>query len=135
MKKLIPVILLCLACTGCGLSTAAKLMKSYRISLQAYQDAEIAAFQKGFISMPQHVTDEKHIEQLADYGVQADTYIINTDKADLITAVGNGLTTVENIEANDVTAIGDATAKSAASVAAAAIQNLLAQVEIQLGVK
>lgn len=137
MKRILAIALLAstLCVSGCGLSTAAKLMKSYRISLGAFQDAEISTYQAGFLSAPQHIKDQADIEKLADYGVIADTAILSSDKATLVTDIGNGLTVVASVEANDVTAISDQTKRAEVAVTVAALQNLLSQVSIALGVK
>lgn len=131
----IGLLLTSLTLAGCGLSSAAKVMKSYRISLGAFQDAEIAAYQKGFISQPKHIHDQADVEKLANFGIIADKAILASDKATVLVDVQNGLDVLTEIETNDVTAIGDATARSAVEVAVAGLKNLLTQVQLSLGVK
>lgn len=135
MKKFLAVALLSstICLSGCGLSTAAKLMKSYRISLGAFQDAEIATFQKGFITPQQHIKDQADIERLANYGAIADQAILSSDKANLTADVANGLAVVASVEANDVTAIGDPTSRATVELAVAGLDNLLQQVQLALG--
>lgn len=129
------VTVLAVACSGCGLATAARIMKSYRITLGGVQDTEIAIFHNGFITPAQHTKDQADIEKLANYGAIADTAILNSDKATLKTDVQNGLTTVAAIEANDVTAIGDPTSRAEIEVAMAGLGNLLNQAAAALGVQ
>lgn len=134
MRKLLalPLLLLLAGCPN-GLSNSAKIMKSYRISLGAFQDAEIGAYQKKFISQPKHVHIEADIEKLANFGVIADKAILASDKATVITDITNALAAVDEIEANDLTAIGDQTTRAAVEVAVAGIKNLLIQVQLSLG--
>lgn len=134
MKKLLVVPLLLLL-SGCSLSDAAKIMKSYRISLGAFQDTEIAAFQKGFITTSQHVHDQADIEKLANFGIIADKAILASDKASAIADVANAIAVVNEIEQTDVIAIGDANSRAEIEVAVAGLSNLLQQVSISLGVK
>lgn len=134
-KILILALALSMSAVGCGLGTAAKLMKSYRISLGAFQDAEISAFQAGFVTPDHHKHMQADVEKLGNYGIIADTALLKSDKATLTQDVANAMAAVQEAEANDVTAIGDATHRAAVEAAVGALQNLLAQVQIQLGVK
>lgn len=138
MKKILSIGLLAvvLLAVGCpNMQTAAQVMKTYRISLGAFQDTEIGAFQKGFVSQTQHVHDQADIEKLANFGIIADKALLASDKATLTTDIQNALVVVNEIEANDVTAIGDQTTRAAIEVAVAGISNLLQQVAISAGVK
>lgn len=124
-----------LVLSGCGLGQAAQVMKTFRISLAAFQDAEIAASQKGFITPSQHNHDQADVEKLAVIGASADRAIQAGDKAGVILDVQAGLAAVAEIEANDVTGITDATTRAEVEATIGALQNLLSQVGIQLGVK
>lgn len=136
MKRSILVLPLLLFLSGCpNMQTAAQVMKSYRISLGAFQDAEVAAFQHGNISPAQHVKDQADVEKLANFGIIADKALLASDKATLTTDIQNGLTVVQEIEQNDVTAIGNQTDRAAVEVAVAGLSNLLQQVAIAAGVK
>lgn len=133
MRKFL-VLPLLMFMAGCpSLNTSAKLMKSYRISLGALQDAEISVYQHGFESQPKHVHLEADIEKLANYGIIADKAILASDKATIQQDIANALTVVEEIEANDVTSIGDQNSRALIGVAVAGLKNLLEQVSISVG--
>lgn len=138
MKRLLSVVVLLviLPLAACpSMQTAAQVMKSYRISLGAFQDAEIATFQHGNISAAQHVKDQADVEKLANFGIIADKALVASDKATLTTDIQNGLTVVQDIETNDVTAIGNQTDRASVELAVAGLSNLLQQVAIAAGVK
>lgn len=108
-------------------------MKSYRISLGAFQDAEIAASQAGFVPPATHIHIQADVEKLANIGIIADQAILANDKTSAIADVNQALTIIQEIESNDVIAIGNTTTKAAIETAVAGLQNLVEQVSIQLG--
>lgn len=133
LALVLPAFLLLFGCPG--LSTSAKLMKSYRISLGAFQDAEISAYQKGFESQDHHRHIQSDVEKLANFGIIADKAILASDKATVTTDIANALTVVEEIEANDVTAIGDQNSRAVFEIAIGGLKNLLTQISLSVGAK
>ncbi len=138
MRKQFAVLLLAVAMiggAGCNLAQAAKVMKSYRISLKAFQDAEVATHDGGFISDAKHQHIEADIEKLANFGIDADKAILASDKATALQDVNNALDVLTEIETNDVTAIGDMQKRALVEVAVAGVKNLVTQVGLALGKK
>jgi hypothetical protein len=133
--KVFTALVLTIVLTGCGLGSAAKVMKSYRISLGAFQDAEISAFQQGQVPQDKHTHMQADVEKLANLGIDADRAILASDKATVIQDINTALTVVAEIEQNDVTAFGNPTTKAAVEVAVAGLSNLLQQVSIAAGGK
>lgn len=136
MKRVL-LLAVCLAvlATGCGLGQVAQIMKTYRIALGAYQDAETAAFQKGFETQKTHIAAEHDIEIMATAGITADQAIIASDKGTALTDINSALAAVNDIESNDVTGIGDPATRAAVEVAVAGLKNLITQVYTGLGGK
>lgn len=135
MKRFIPLLLCCVLLAGCGLGQVAQTMKTYRIALGAFQDAETAASTKGFESQATHQAMEHDVEILANAGIVADKAILASDKVTALVAVTNALTAVNDVEMNDVTAIGDQTTRAAVEVAVAGLKALITNVYNGLGGK
>jgi len=134
MKRFLAVpILAVFLCAGCGLTTVAKTMKTYRIALGGFQDTETAAFNAGLESQAPHIEMEKQVEILANAGVIADQAIIAGNKAQGLANVTLALNAINAVESNDVTAIGSLTTRAAVEVAVAGLKNLITQAYTGLG--
>lgn len=139
MKRIAVAVLavsLMFGATACNtLQDAAKVMKTYRISLKGFQDTEISLHDAGFISTAKHLHIEGDIEKLANLGAYTDKAILASDKATALQDVNNALDVLTEIETNDVTAIGDVTKRGLIEVALAGVKNIVTQVALALGKK
>lgn len=133
-KRALPILLLAVMLGGCpGLGTAAKLMKTYRVSLASFQDAETGAFQANLESAATHSSMAAKEEKLAKIGQAVDVAILASDKQTVIAQVSNAVAIVDSLETQDIIAVTDPTRKAAIEASLGLVKNLLAQVQIALG--
>lgn len=120
-------------CTQASMVNAAKVEKSFSVSLKAFQDTETAAFQKQLISPTTHQHFAAVEEALATDAQKVDVALLSNDKATVIASVQKALAAVNSIEMGDVGSIGDLTTRGEVEVAAQALINLLTQIQTQVG--
>lgn len=133
-RKALPILLLTVMLGGCpGLGTAAKLMKTYRVSLQGFQDAETSAFQAGLESAATHNSMSAKEERLAKIGQAVDVALVASDKASVIAQVNNAASILDSLETQDIITISDPTKKAAIEATFGLVKNIVSQVQIALG--
>ena len=105
-----------------------------RTIVQAFQQAEIAEFQAGHLSLAEHQALEGAIEKVATAGQSVTTALQSgSAQSDVIGKVNNLVQTVSDLNAHGVLFVKNAQAKAVLTTALKGIQALLVNLQKEVG--
>lgn len=118
------------ACSGSVVHKVTMAQHDFRISVQAFQETEIALHNQGIIDPNNHVLIQTYIQKVATAGVELDTALAsNAPTSTLKTKLDAIMTLLDSLNNDGVLGIKNENAKLAMTSALLAIKGIVAGAE------
>jgi len=136
-RKAVPILIvlaLVLSAAACERGNREKAllyMRDFQVSLEAVQDAEIAAHQQNFVSDSDHATFQGYVVRIATYGKAANNAIARSNQ-DTLVQIDAALGEIDELQTAGLLAVKNQQTRASLSALLLTVRTILTSVKVEL---